>query len=84
MVSKLSTIASFLVGVLRNPAKARNRYVYVRSAMTTQRSILEALEDYTMGKWTVTYVKAEGKKQPGLSRIEAGEFGKLGTDWQQL
>lgn len=74
VVSKLSTIAAFVVGVLRNPDRARNRYLYVRSAITTQRSILEALEDITKEKWTVKYVKAEDKKQQGLSRIEAGDF----------
>lgn len=63
-----------MVGVLRNPELSKNRYLYVRSALATQRQLLVELQKITGDEWTVTEKSSKEKRQEGLERIESGDF----------
>jgi hypothetical protein len=72
--TKLSTIGDAIVGILRNPDATRNKYVFVRSALTTHAQLLANLEKATACKWKVEHDSVSRVRQQGQDRMAKGDF----------
>ncbi|KAK6524358.1 hypothetical protein TWF281_011266 [Arthrobotrys megalospora] len=67
--STVAQISLAVVGVLQNPEKTANKYVYVGSFTTTQNEILAALEAATSDKWAVDQASSAEKVEAGKERV---------------
>jgi hypothetical protein len=71
--STLDLIAQGVVSILRNPERAANQYLYVRSFLLAPRDILAAFENVTGVKWTVNRQDSEETRQRGGKLIQGGK-----------
>ncbi|KAK6511092.1 hypothetical protein TWF481_000014 [Arthrobotrys musiformis] len=67
--STVAQVSSAVVGVLRNPNRTKNKYVYVGSFTTTQNEILTTLEAVTGGGWTVGKASSAEKVEVGKEQV---------------
>ncbi|RVD84824.1 uncharacterized protein DFL_003163 [Arthrobotrys flagrans] len=67
--STVAQVSSAVVGVLQNPDKTENKYVYVGSFTTTQNEILAALEAVTGDSWTVEKTNSTEKVEAGKEQV---------------
>ncbi|KAL1969783.1 hypothetical protein VTN77DRAFT_7292 [Rasamsonia byssochlamydoides] len=62
-----------VVSVLQQPSETANQYFYVASVVTSQEGILNALEEATATKWTVSYTSTEAQVSEARKRIGKGD-----------
>jgi nucleoside-diphosphate-sugar epimerase len=60
-------------GILRRPEETANKYLHIRSTQTTQKEILDALEDVTGTDWEVEYADSRELFETGKAGFEKGE-----------
>jgi len=63
-----------VVSVLEHPSETANQYLYVASVVTSQKEILNALEEATSTKWKVSYTTTEEQVSGGKEKIGKGDF----------
>ncbi|KAF3178044.1 hypothetical protein EYR41_006445 [Orbilia oligospora] len=67
--STVAQVSSAVVGVLQNPDKTENKYVYVGSFTTTQNEILATLEAVTGDSWIVDKTSSTEKVEAGKEQV---------------
>jgi len=60
-------------GILRKPAETANKILHIRSVQTSQKEILEALEDMTGRQWEVEYADSKQMYERGKAGLEKGD-----------
>lgn len=63
-----------IVSVLHHPAETANRYFYVQTLVTSQKEILQSLQEITGGKWTVQHVTTDEQIKIGRQKVSEGDF----------
>jgi len=71
----LEGIGQAVVGVLQHPDETANRFMRVRSIMTCQNELLEALQCATGRQWDVRRTSAQTLMESGKHRFQAGVGG---------
>ncbi|KAK6345795.1 hypothetical protein TWF730_010138 [Orbilia blumenaviensis] len=67
--STIAQVSSAVVGVLQNPDKTENKYVYIGSFTTTQNEILATLEAVAGGSWIVEKTSSVEKVETGKEQV---------------
>ncbi|KAH8691615.1 hypothetical protein BGW36DRAFT_349712 [Talaromyces proteolyticus] len=63
-----------VVAVLERPEKTANKNLYISSVETTQKQILQALEEATTSKWTVANTTTDEQVSEGVEKLGKGDF----------
>jgi hypothetical protein len=69
-----SDFGNAVVSILKHPAEAANKYLYVATVTTTQQAILKSLNAQTGAAWTVTNVQTDKQIAEGRALIAEGNF----------
>jgi len=72
--TNLHTIGITLIKLLEKAELSKNQYVYVSSAQTSQKQLLEMAEKITGEKWTVNNVPAQQHIEEGRAKLQKGDF----------
>lgn len=59
-------------GILRRPAETAKKILHIRSVQTSQKEILETLEDIMGKRWEVEYVDSSRMYERGKAALEKG------------
>jgi nucleoside-diphosphate-sugar epimerase len=63
-----------VVATLERPAETVNKNLYVASVETSQKEILEALEEATVSKWTVNNTSTDQQVSQAMELLGKGDF----------
>lgn len=63
-----------MVSVLKHSQETANKYIYVSSVETTQKEILQALEEETASRWEVINTTSDAQKSEAFKRLGDGDF----------
>jgi len=63
-----------VIAILERPEQTANKNLYVASAETSQKEILEAFEEATNSKWTVTDTTTDKEVSAAFEKLGKGDF----------
>lgn len=76
-VTTLPDIGRAVVAILSHPEETKNRYVYVNSAVVTQREILAAYEKLTGAKWEIEEKDTAEVEKATNTKLAQGDFSTI-------
>lgn len=77
----VAQIARAITHVLSHPEDTANKYLLVKSFITSQNQVVKELERAAKAEWQVEHVTSEQRKADGLRLLSEGNFAGLGNMW---
>lgn len=81
MTTTRAQIGRAIASILQKPTETMNKYLLIKSWITTQNNVLESCQAATGLKWQIHHVTSQQRHKDGLELLETGDFRGIGNMW---